>query len=34
MRTTIIFAFICVACIAFMIFGSTKKGKEWMDKFD
>ena len=34
MRTTLIFAGICVACIAFMIFISTKKGQKWMRKID
>ena len=34
MRTTIIFLGICVVCIALIIFLSTKKGEEWMRKFD
>ena len=34
MRTTIIFLGICVICIAMLIFMSTKKGREWMRKFD
>lgn len=34
MRTTLIFAGICIVCIAMMIFLSTKKGEEWMKKFD
>lgn len=34
MRTTIIFLGMCIFGIAGMIFLSTKKGQEWMKKFD
>ena len=34
MRTTIIFMGICAVCIVMLIFMSTKKGQEWMKKFD
>lgn len=34
MRTTIIFLGICIFGIAGIIFISTKKGQEWMKKFD
>lgn len=34
MRTTIILLGLCVVCIAMLIFMSTKKGQEWMKKFD
>ncbi len=34
MRTTMIFLGICIVCIAMLIFMSTKKGQEWMKKFD
>lgn len=29
-----IFIGICVICLAMIIFMSTKKGEEWMNKFD
>jgi len=29
-----IFLGICIVCIAMLIFMSTKKGQEWMKKFD
>lgn len=34
MRTTIILLGLCLICIAMLIFMSTKKGQEWMKKFD
>ena len=34
MRTTIIFLGMCIFGIAGIIFLSTKKGQEWMKKFD
>lgn len=34
MRTTIIFLGMCVIGITGIIFLSTKKGQEWMKKFD
>ena len=34
MRTTIIFLGICIFSIFGLIFLSTKKGREWMKKFD
>jgi hypothetical protein len=34
MRTTIIFLGMCVVGIAMIIFMSTKKGQDWMKKFD
>ena len=34
MRTTIIFIGLCLVGIAGIIMVSTKKGREWMSKFD
>ncbi len=34
MRTTIIFLGLCIVGIAVIIMASTKKGQEWMRKFD
>lgn len=34
MRTTIILLGLCVVGLALIIFLSTKKGEEWMKKFD
>lgn len=34
MRTTIIFLGLCIVGIGVIIMASTKKGQEWMKKFD
>ena len=34
MRTTLIFLGLCLIGIAGIIMVSTKKGREWMDKFE
>ena len=34
MRTTIIFLGLCLVGIGMIVLGTTKKGREWMKKFD